>query len=119
MFIRRTVIAAALIAVPLSFAAPAQATCSDGYFGADESTLESQGICGVPDLAGTFGQVRTNLANNFSPQVAAGHLQGNLDPGTAAGHLQGNLDPGTAAGNLEHAITHGVGEKDQNAPNTP
>jgi hypothetical protein len=117
MFVRRTVIAAALVAVPLAFAAPAlaQATpCS--YFGAGESNSESQGICGVPDLAGTFGQVRTNLTTNFSPQVAAGHLQGNLNPGTAAGNLQGNLNPGTAAGNLEHAITHGVGEQDQNAP---
>ena len=113
MFVRRTVIAAALLAVPLAFAASAQAdaaTCS--YFGADESNPDSQGICGVPDLAGTFGQVRTNLANNFSPKVAAGNLQGNLDPGTAAGHLQDNLDPGTAADNLEHAITHGVGKDD-------
>ena len=113
MFVRRTVIAAALVAVPIAFAASAQATpatCS--YFGADESKAESQGICGVPDLAGTFGQVRTNLENNFSPKVAAGNLQGNLDPGTAAGHLQGNLDPGTAADNLEHAITHGVGTDD-------
>ena len=113
MFVRRTVIAAALVAVPIAFAASAQATpatCS--YFGADESKPDSQGICGVPDLAGTFGQVRTNLANNFSPQVTAGNLRGNLDPGTAAGHLQGNLDPGAAAGNLEHAITHGVGTDD-------
>ena len=97
MFVRRTVIAAALVAVPIAFAASAQAApCS--YFG-DESKPESQGICGVPDLAGTFGQVRTNLANNFSPQEAAGNLRG-------------NLDPGTAAGNLEHAITHGVGTDD-------
>ena len=110
MFVRRTVIAAALVAVPIAFAASAQAApCS--YFG-DESNPKSQGICGVPDLAGTFGQVRTNLANNFSPQVTAGNLRGNLDPGTAAGHLQGNLDPGAAAGNLEHAITHGVGTDD-------
>ena len=113
MFVRHTVIAAALVAVPIAFAASAQAapaTCS--HFGTDESNPKSQGICGVPDLAGTFGQVRTNLANNFSPQEAAGNLRGNLDPGTAAGHLQGNLDPGTAAGNLEHAITHGVGTDD-------
>ena len=97
MFVRRTVIAAALVAIPIAFAASAQAApCS--YFG-DESKPESQGICGVPDLAGTFGQVRTNLANNFSPQVTAGNLRG-------------NLDPGTAAGNLEHAITHGVGTDD-------
>ncbi len=56
----------------------------------------------MPDLAGTFGQVRTNLANNFSPQVAAGNLQGNLNPDTAAGNLQGNLDPSNAAANLKH-----------------
>ena len=98
MFVRRTVIAAALVAVPIAFAASAQAApCS--YFGADESKPDSQGICGVPDLAGTFGQVRTNLAKNFSPQEAAGNLRR-------------NLDPGTAAGNLEHAITHGVGTDD-------
>ena len=100
MFIRRTVIAASLVAVPIAFAASAQAapaTCS--YFGADESKSESQGMCGVPDLAGTFGQVRTNLANNFSP-------------GKAAGHLQDNFNPGKAAGNLEQAITHGVGTDD-------
>ena len=72
----------------------------------------------MPDLAGTFGQVRTNLANNFSPQVAAGNLQGNLNPGTAAGNLQGNLDPSNAAANLKHAITHGVGT-DENARVTP
>jgi hypothetical protein len=97
MFVRRTVIAAALVAVPIAFAASAQAApCS--YFG-DESNPKSQGICGAPDLAGTFGQVRTNLAKNFSPQEAAGNLRR-------------NLDPGTAAGNLEHAITHGVGTDD-------
>jgi hypothetical protein len=99
MFIRRTVIAAALVAVPLAFAAPALAEAAPcSYFGAGES-----GICGVPDLAGTFGQVRTNLTTNF-----------NL--GTAAGTLRDNFKPGTAAGNLEHAITHGVGEQDKNAP---
>ena len=123
MFIQRTVIAAALVAVPLAFAAPALAdsgtdtSCS--YFGTDESEPGSQGMCGMPDLAGTFGQLRTNLATNFSPDVV-GKLQKNLDPGAAAGQLQKNLDPATAAGNLKHAITHGVGEKDQNAPsNTP
>jgi hypothetical protein len=104
MFIRRTVIAAALVAVPLAFAAPALAEAAPcSYFGAGESNSESQGICGVPDLAGTFGQVRTNLTTNF-----------NL--GTAAGNLRDNFNPGTAAGNLEHAITHGVGEQDKNAP---
>jgi hypothetical protein len=97
MFIRRTVIAAALIAVPLSFAAPAQATC--GYFGADESKPESQGICGVPDLEGTFGQVRTNLTTNFKP-------------GTAAGHLRDNFNPGTAGENFKHNLTNGVGSED-------
>jgi hypothetical protein len=97
MFIRRTVIAASLIAVPIAFAAPAFADtptpCS--YFG-DETR---SGICGAPDLAGTFGNVQTNLHNNFSPDVAAGHLQD-------------NFNPGTAAGNLEHNVTHGVGTDD-------
>ena len=68
MFIRRTVIAAALVAVPLAFAAPALADAAPcSYFGAGESNSASQSICGVPDLAGTFGQVRTNLMTNFSP----------------------------------------------------
>ena len=98
MFIRRTVIAASLIAVPLAFAASAQATpCS--YFGDNPSDPGSQGICGAPDLAGTFGNVQTNLQKNFSP-------------GHAAGNLQDNFNPGKAAGNLEHNLTHGVGTVD-------
>jgi hypothetical protein len=97
MFIRRTVIAAALIAVPLSFAASAQATpCS--YFGDDPKGPDNS-ICGVPDLAGTFGNVQTNLQKNFSPDVAAGHLQDNFNPGNAAEHLK-------------QALTHGVGTDD-------
>ena len=97
MFIRRTVIAASLIAVPIAFAAPALADtptpCS--YFG-DET---HDGVCGAPDLSGTFGNVQTNLHNNFSPNEVAGHLQDNFNPGTAAGQL-------------EHNLTHGVGTDD-------
>ncbi len=94
MFIRRTVIAASLIAVPLAFAAPALATpCS--YFG----DKPNSGICGAPDLAGTIGNVQTNLQNNFSPDVAVGNLQDNFNPGKLTGHL-------------EHNLTHGVGEAD-------
>ena len=93
MFIRRTVIAAALIAVPIAFAASAQAApCS--YFGDDPNGPDNS-ICGMPDLVGTFGNVQTNL-KSFSPDVAAGNLQRNFDPGTAAGHLV-------------HNLTHGVG----------
>ena len=83
MFIRRTVIAAALVAVPLAFAAPALAEAAPcSYFGAGESNSGSQGICGVPDLAGTFGQVRTNLTTNFNlGRRAAGTPAGdNLSP---------------------------------------
>ena len=59
MFIRRIVIAASLIAVPIAFAASAQVTpCS--YFG-DGPNGPDNSICGVPDLAGTFGNVQTNL----------------------------------------------------------
>ena len=98
MFIRRTVIAASLIAVPIAFAAPALAdtpTTPCSYFG----NKPDNGICGAPDLTGTIGTVQTNLHNNFSPDVAAGRLQD-------------NFNPGTAAGNLEHNLTHGVGETD-------
>ena len=96
MFIRRTVIAASLIAVPIAFAAPALASpCS--YFGDNPSDPGSQGICGAPDLTETFGSVQTNLRDNFNP-------------GNAAGHLRDNFNPGTAAGNLGHNLTLGVGE---------
>ena len=89
MFVRRTVIAAALIAVPLAFAASAQAapaTCSGGYFAPDQN----KSICGAPNISKSIGNAMTNLHENFNPH--------------------------TAAGNLEHAITHGVGEQDKNAP---
>ena len=83
MFIRRTVIAASLIAVPIAFAASAQATpCS--YFGDNASDPGSQGIC-----------------------------QGGIDPSqsiqNAGKNLRTNFSPGQAAGNLEHNLTHGVG----------
>ena len=98
MFIRRTVIAAALVAVPLAFAASAQATpCS--YFGDDPNGPDNS-ICGMPNLPGTFENVQTNLRKNFNPEVAAGNLQDNFNPGTA---------------DLEHDITHGVGS-DKNSP---
>jgi hypothetical protein len=88
MFIRRTVIAAALIAVPIALAAPAQATCS--YFGDKESDPGSQGICGAPDITNSIQKAGENLRTNF--------------------------DVAEASKNLEHNLTHGVGEQDQNAP---
>lgn len=98
MFIRRTVIAAALIAVPIAFAAPAQATCS--YFGNNESDPGNQGICqGGIDPSQSIRDAGKNLQTNFSP-------------GQAAGNLQDNFNPGNAAGNLEHNLTHGVGTDD-------
>ena len=85
MFIRRTVIAASLIAVPIAFAAPAQATCS--YFGDTASDPGSQGICqGGIDPSQGIQNAGKNLQTNFSP--------------------------GQAAGNLEHNLTHGVGTDD-------
>ena len=85
MVIRRTVIAAVLIAVPLSFVAPAQATCSDGYFGQGEKERDKS-ICGVPNIDTSIQHVTDNLEKNFSP--------------------------GDAARNLEHNLTHGVGQDD-------
>ena len=91
MFIRRTVIAASLIAVPIAFAAPALADtptpCS--YFG-DET---HDGICGAPDRA----RKRADEPAQLQP---------------TSEHLQDNFSPGTAAGNLEHNLTHGVGTDD-------
>ncbi len=86
MLIRRTAVAAALVAVPLAFAAPAQATCSDGYFGASPD----KSICGVPNIQTSVGNAKNNLRENFKV--------------------------GNAVGNLQHALTHGVGENDKNAP---
>ena len=36
----------------------------------------------------------------------------NFSPDVVAGHLQDNFNPGTAVGNLEHNLTHGVGADD-------
>jgi len=87
MFIRRTLIAASLIAVPIAFAASAQATPACSYFGDNASDPGSQGIC-----------------------------QGGIDPSqsiqNAGKNLQTNFSPGQAAGNLEHNLTHGVGTDD-------
>jgi hypothetical protein len=94
-------IAGAAIAGAIGFAAPAQAACS--YFGNGPRTEAYNGICGVPDLATTASQ---SIAN----------LHSNLDPGQAGTNLQNNFDAGSAAENLQHAVTHGVGEQDQNAP---
>ena len=90
MFIRRTVIAAALIAVPIALAAPAQAapaTCSGGYgyFGPGEKDRDKS-ICGVPNISESMGNAMTNLHENFNPR--------------------------TAADNFKHNLTHGVGTDD-------
>jgi hypothetical protein len=90
MFVRRTVIAAALVAVPLAFAAPAlaQATpCSGGYgyFGPGE-TDRDKSICGMPNMDTSIQNITDNLKKNFSP--------------------------GDAADNFKHNLTHGVGKAD-------
>ena len=84
MLIRRTAVAAALVAVPLALAAPAQATCS--YFGPNPD----KNVCGMPNIQQSVGN--------------------------AKGQLRENFNVGKAVGNLQHALTHGVGEKDKNAP---
>ena len=100
MFIRRTVIAASLIAVPIAFAASAQATPACSYFGDKESDRGSHGICqGGIDPSQSIQNAGTNLQTNFSPGQAAGNLEDNFNPGKAAGHL-------------EHNLTHGVGTDD-------
>jgi hypothetical protein len=83
MFIRRTVVAAALVAVPLALAAPAQATCS--YFGSDGSQHDRT-FCGVPNIQQSVGNAKDRLRENFNV--------------------------GTAVGNLQHAVTNGVGSDD-------
>jgi hypothetical protein len=85
-----TGIAGAAVAATLGFAAPAQAACS--YFGDDAASHRE--ICGVPDLATTVGNARTNLQNNFSPERALENLKDNLDPGKAVDNLKGNLGLG-------------------------
>lgn len=78
------------VVAALGFAAPAQAARS--YFGADESKRTE--ICGTPDLAGSFGNARTNLQNNFGPDRALENLHKNLDPGAAVDNLKVNLGIG-------------------------
>lgn len=111
---KKTIIAgiagAAIAGGALGFAAPASATPACSYFNPNVS-ISAQGICGVPDLAGTFTNIQQNLANNFSPSVAAGNLQKNFNPTTAAANASKNFDPATAANNLNTSITKGVGSQ--------
>jgi hypothetical protein len=51
---------------------------------------------GLPDLATTVENARTNLRSNLSLQQGLGNLQTNLDPGNAAANLQKNLGGGTS-----------------------
>jgi len=77
-------IAGAVVAAGLGFAAPTQAApCS--YFGTDGSQYDRT-PCGVPDLATSVENARTNLRNNLNalkPQNAMGQLRKNLGLGTA------------------------------------
>jgi hypothetical protein len=79
---KRTIIAGiagAVVAAGLGFAAPTQAApCS--YFGTDGSQYDRT-FCGVPDLATTIENARTNLRNNLNtlnPQNAMDQLRKNL-----------------------------------------
>ena len=82
MFIRRTVIAAALIAAPIAFAASAQAApCS--YFGNDPSGPDKS-ICGVPDLNDSIQHAKENLEANFSVDKAAENFKHNLTNGVGS-----------------------------------
>lgn len=103
---KKTVLAAiagAAIAGGIGFAAPAQADTPCAYFPKSGVNEATGGICGIPDLATTAAQSIANLHDN-------------LDLGQAGQNLQDNFNTGTAAGNLQHALTHGVGSQDQNAP---
>jgi hypothetical protein len=110
---KKTIVAglagAAIAGGALGFAAPAVAdTPSCTYFNPNADN-NGAGICGLPDLAGTFGNIRTNLANNFSPSAAVGNLQNNFSPSKAAQNVQNNFNPTTAANNLNTSLTKGVG----------
>jgi hypothetical protein len=76
MFVRRTVIAAALVAVPLAFAASAQAApCS--YFGDDPNGPDNS-VCGAPNINESMQHAKENLQTNFSVDNAIKNLQKNL-----------------------------------------
>jgi hypothetical protein len=96
-------IAGAAIAGAIGFAAPAAQAAPCSYFGDNPGTEAYNGICGVPDLTNSILNAGANLQNNFSPSKAGQNLQS-------------NFNAGAAAGNLQHALTHGVGSQDQNAP---
>jgi hypothetical protein len=90
-------IAGAVVAAGLGFAAPTQAApapCSD--FSNDDSQYDRT-FCGVPDLATTIENARTNLRNNLNtlnPQNAMDQLRKNLSLGGAD---SGGADSGAAA----------------------
>jgi len=92
---KRTIIAGAVVAAGLGFAAPTQAApCS--YFSNDDSQYDRT-FCGVPDLATTIENARTNLRNNLNtlnPQNAMDQLRKNLSLGGAD---SGGADSGAAA----------------------
>ena len=77
-------IAGAVVAAGLGFAAPTQAAPSPcSYFGTDGSQYDRT-FCGVPDLATTIENARTNLRNNLNtlnPQNAMDQLRKNLSLG--------------------------------------
>jgi hypothetical protein len=83
-------IVGAAVAAGLGFAAPTQAApCS--YFGSGQ---HERTFCGVPDLAITAGNVRTNLQDNLNLQRGMENLRKSLDSGTAADNLKKNLGIG-------------------------
>jgi hypothetical protein len=77
-------IAGAVVAAGLGFAAPTQAApCS--YFGTDGSQYDRT-PCGVPDLATSVENARTNLRNNMNalkPKNAMDQMRKNLGLGGA------------------------------------
>ena len=86
---KRTIIAGiagAVVAAGLGFAAPTQAEpeyCS--YFGQGDGQYDRT-ACGVPDLATSVENARTNLRNNLNtlnPQNAMDQLRKNLSLGGA------------------------------------
>jgi hypothetical protein len=92
-------VAGAAIAGAISLGAATAQAAPCSYFGSDPDN----GICGAPSIAGSILNAGQNMKNNFSASQAAANAKN-------------NFSPSNAASNLQHALTHGVGSEDQNAP---
>jgi hypothetical protein len=91
-------VAGAAIAGAIGFGAATAQAAPCSYFG----STPSQGICGLPNIAGSMLNAGQNLKDNFSASQAAANAKN-------------NFSPSNAANNLQHALTHGVGSGDADA----